>query len=77
VNTYLSRKQVSDALGVSISSVDNYIRRGWIVVTRLAGKGGRVVIKKSDFESFLREREFRGAQPANDSECTAATPAPA
>jgi len=51
---YLTRKQVSELLGVSLVTLDNWVKRGMIPALRI---GYRVRFKKEDVQKALKEVE--------------------
>ena len=49
---FYTRKEVADRVGVSVRTIDNWIKKGLFEAYRL---GGRIRIKKSAWDSFIKE----------------------
>lgn len=79
MDRYISRKEIRDALGISLSSVDNYLRAaekaGFVHPARPGGKGGRVLVLRAEFEAYLEWKKAPGQIPPTTGEAIAGSPA--
>ena len=57
---YYSKLELSDELGISIRTIDNWIASGIISYTKI---GRRVIFSKEDIEEFVKRNKREAIQP--------------